>query len=144
MLLPDHSAVGLSRSTPPRSRQCRSSPPELCDHGVAVALGEALALAVGEALPGAAASGNRKVLKSTSLMTKAPSCSSACADHVALSALPPISSLCAFLSSGDVVNVIASCGFSRPCSAAAPPGSHRTACKFDKVVSSDCKFVWLI
>ncbi len=53
--------------------------------------------------------------RSESRMMKTPSRSSVRANHVPLPAALPTNSLCETLSSGAVVNVIASCGLSKPC-----------------------------
>ena len=115
------------------------------------ATGEALALTEGigdvfapaagaGGLPGAIARGNRSTLRSESLMTKVPSRSSTCANHVPSPAMLPTNSLCGLLSSGEVVNEIASCGLSKPCCGMIGP-TQRTARKFDNVLSSDRRLV---
>src|SRR5438874_9725731 len=103
--------------------------------------GDAFAPAAGAGgLPGAIARGSRSTLKSESLMIKVPSRSSTCANHVPSPAVLPTNSLCEILSSGEVVNEIASCGLSKPCWGMFGP-TQRTARKFDSILSSDWRLV---
>src|SRR6266403_3407639 len=86
--------------------------------------------AVGEGLPGAMVRGNCSALKSVLLMTKMPSRSSTRANQFPWPAAPPMDNLWELLSSGDVVKVIVSCGFSKPCCGCVGP-IQRTACRLD-------------
>ena len=85
-------------------------------------------------------SGSRKLVKFWLLITNVPSRPSTRAHHVPSLFLAPTLSLCNDLLSGELVNSIASCGFSKPCCGVVAP-SQRTARKPDKVLSNDCRFV---
>src|SRR5688572_9456348 len=104
--------------------------------GVPAALGPALAVGDGE---GKATSGRRNALKSGLLITKVPSRSSVRANHMPSPAEAPIISLCTFLSSGEVVKVMVSCGLSSPCAAFVAP-AQRIARNTVSVFSNDCTF----
>src|SRR5579884_3999536 len=110
----------------PRSRVQQS--------GYGVAAGDPFDVGGGD---GCASKANFSLLKSWLPITKAPSRPSTFAQAPSL-VLEPMISLCVSLSSGEVVKVTTSCGFSKPCCAPALP-NQRTARRFDKVSRSDCR-----
>ena len=110
-------------------------PGELSDGGPGVAVGASVALGAGEA--GAAfTNGNFNAVKSGLLTTKVPSRPSTLANHIASLFRFPIVSLCNVLSSAELVKVITSCGFSKPCSGLVAP-TQRTARNEARVLRSD-------
>src|SRR5207248_4047053 len=103
-------------------------------------VGDAVApVAVGDGLAGTVARGKRSALKSALLMIKVPSRSSTRPNQFPSPAALPMNNLWELLSSADVVKVIISCGFSKPCCGNVGP-IQRTACRLDSVFSNDCRF----
>ena len=84
-------------------------------------------------------SGNLNAFRSGLLSTKVPSRSSVRANHIPSPAEAPTTSLCMFLSSGEVVNVIDTYGLSKPCAGAVAP-VQRTARRTVSVFNSDWMF----
>src|SRR5439155_18540210 len=84
----------------------------------------------------AAMSGSFNAFRSASRIMKVPSRSSVRANHVPLPAATPTNNLWEILSSGEVINVIVSCGLSKPCWATVGP-AQRAARKLARVVSTD-------
>src|SRR4051794_10890890 len=89
------------------------------------------------------ASGTFSVFTSELLIAKVPSRSPTRAQDVPSLFCVPMVNVCVALLSGELAKSMTSCGFSNPCWAVVGP-SQRTARKFDSVLRSVCRFVWLM
>src|SRR5207237_4301236 len=92
---------------------------------------------------GVATNGSLNAFKSGLFITKVPSRSSVRANHIPSPAEAPTTSLCTFLSSAEVVNVIVTWGLSKPWAGVVAP-AQRTARRTVSVFSNDWLFTVLI